>query len=158
MEVCTIFLYYHNVTIRERQNNIHAEILSVQYSDGYLLWWCIALYNSNVKISIPVWGVIQTSANWKSYLVCMEQWLLLLTRIVLRDMIQQRVVRVRIEWSGCGWIWWSLRSFPTWAILWFCMERADADFCSFTHFISLKALKWASHHSLVLLHVLDLVI
>ena len=30
-----------------------------------------------------------------------------------------RVVRVRVLWLGCSWTWWSLRSFPTWVILWF---------------------------------------
>ena len=33
---------------------------------------------------------------------------------VLRDMILQRAVRVRAVWFGCGWTWWSLRSFPIW--------------------------------------------
>ena len=32
-------------------------------------------------------------------------------------LLQRRAVRV--VWLGCGWIRWSLRSFPTWAILWF---------------------------------------
>jgi len=27
---------------------------------------------------------------------------------------------VRVVWLGWGWIWWSLSSFPTSAILWFC--------------------------------------
>ena len=26
---------------------------------------------------------------------------------------------------GCGWTWWSLRSFPTWAILWFYVAVLD---------------------------------
>ena len=25
----------------------------------------------------------------------------------------------RVLWLGCSWTWWSLRSFPTWVILWF---------------------------------------
>jgi len=25
----------------------------------------------------------------------------------------------RVIWLGCDWTWWSLRSFPTWVILWF---------------------------------------
>ena len=40
--------------------------------------------------------------------------------VVLRAMIQQRVVRVRVVRLACGWTRWSLRSFPTCAILWFC--------------------------------------
>jgi len=34
-------------------------------------------------------------------------------------LIQWGVVRVRVIWLGCSWTWWSLWSFPTWAILWF---------------------------------------
>ena len=30
-----------------------------------------------------------------------------------------RGLLVRVVWLDCGWIQWSLRSFPTWAILWF---------------------------------------
>ena len=30
-----------------------------------------------------------------------------------------RFVRVRVVWLGGGWTWWSLRFFPTGAILWF---------------------------------------
>ena len=29
------------------------------------------------------------------------------------------LLRVRVVWLGRGWTWWSLRSFPTWVILWF---------------------------------------
>jgi len=33
--------------------------------------------------------------------------------VVLRDMIERRAVGVGVGWLGCGWTWWSLRSFPT---------------------------------------------
>ena len=32
--------------------------------------------------------------------------------VVLRDMIEQRIVRVSVVWLGCGWSRRSLRSFP----------------------------------------------
>ena len=38
---------------------------------------------------------------------------------LLRDMIWRSIVRVRVVWLGRGWTQWSLRSFPTRAILWF---------------------------------------
>ena len=53
----------------------------------------------------------QCSAGWWGKRVYLD--------VALRDMIEWRVVRVRVVWLGCGWTWWSLRSFPTWSILWF---------------------------------------
>ena len=29
---------------------------------------------------------------------------------------------------GCGWTWWSLRSFPTWVILWHLKQRSRTEF------------------------------
>jgi len=43
---------------------------------------------------------------------------------------------VRVVWLGCGWTWWFLRSFPTWAILWFTLCFFEHfHFCIFSHFI-----------------------
>jgi len=35
---------------------------------------------------------------------------------------------VREVWLGCSWTWWSLRSFPTWAILWFYDSKYNVVF------------------------------
>jgi len=30
-----------------------------------------------------------------------------------------KLIGSMLLWLGCSWTWWSLRSFPTWVILWF---------------------------------------
>jgi len=39
--------------------------------------------------------------------------------VVLTGTWFSRGLLVRVAWLSCGWTRWSLRSFPTWAILWF---------------------------------------
>ena len=43
-----------------------------------------------------------------------------------------RLLRVQVVWLGCGWTQWSLRSFSTWAILWFYEQEHSLPLCFFS--------------------------
>ena len=66
------------------------------------------------------WGVssgIGSPGRWLSHHPCM---CLKMVWMWCSGTWFSRGLLVRVVWLGRGWTWWSLRSFQTWAILWFC--------------------------------------